>query len=99
MEGAAGGVIGAALLGFIYATILESRFTYILNPGATCAIACGIGALISMVGDLTASGIKRDYEVKDYGTLIPGHGGIMDRFDSLIFTAPAVYFALTFLNI
>ena len=99
VEGAVGGVIGAALLGLVYATILQSRFTYILNPGATCAIACAIGALISMVGDLTASGIKRDYEVKDYGTLIPGHGGIMDRFDSLIFTAPAVYFALTFLNI
>ena len=50
-----------------------------------------------MVGDLTASGIKRDYEVKDYGHLIPGHGGILDRFDSVLFTAPAVYFALSFL--
>ena len=47
---------------------------------------------ISMVGDLTASAIKRNYDVKDYGTLIPGHGGILDRFDSVIFTAPIIYF-------
>ena len=50
------------------------------------------GALISMVGDLTASAIKRYYEVKDYGKLIPGHGGVLDRFDSVIFTAPVIYF-------
>ena len=50
------------------------------------------GALISMVGDLTASAIKRNYDVKDYGKLIPGHGGVLDRFDSVIFTAPVIYF-------
>lgn len=46
---------------------------------------------ISVVGDLTASAIKRDYNIKDYSHLIPGHGGIMDRFDSILFTAPVVY--------
>ena len=51
-----------------------------------------IGALISMVGDLAASAIKRNYDIKDYGTLIPGHGGILDRFDSVIITAPIIYF-------
>ena len=50
------------------------------------------GALVSMVGDLTASAIKRNYGIKDYGKLIPGHGGILDRFDSVIFTAPLIYF-------
>ena len=50
------------------------------------------GAVISICGDLAASAIKREKGIKDYGTLIPGHGGIMDRFDSVIFTAPFVYF-------
>ena len=53
---------------------------------------CAAGALISMVGDLAASAIKRNHEIKDYGACIPGHGGIMDRFDSVIFTAPIIYF-------
>ena len=64
IEGAVGGVVGAALL----------------------------GALISMVGDLAASAIKRNQGIKDYGKLIPGHGGILDRFDSVIFTAPVIYY-------
>ena len=59
-----------------------------------------VGALISMVGDLTASAIKRNYEIKDYGKLIPGHGGILDRFDSVIFTAPIIYFlAVNFIKL
>ena len=56
----------------------------------TCAYC--VGALISMVGDLAASAIKRNQGIKDYGKLIPGHGGILDRFDSVIFTAPIIYF-------
>ena len=51
-----------------------------------------VGALMSMVGDLAASAIKRNYEIKDYGKILPGHGGIMDRFDSVIVTAPMIYF-------
>ena len=47
-----------------------------------------------MVGDLAASAIKRNHDIKDYGHCIPGHGGIMDRFDSVIFTAPMVYFLI-----
>ena len=50
------------------------------------------GGLISMIGDLAASAIKRSHNIKDYGRLIPGHGGIMDRFDSIIFTAPVIYY-------
>ncbi len=50
-----------------------------------------------MVGDLAASAIKRNHEIKDYGKLIPGHGGILDRFDSVIFTAPIIYYLSVFL--
>ena len=59
---------------------------------AEYALICAVGALISMVGDLAASAIKRNQGIKDYGKLIPGHGGILDRFDSVIFTAPVVYY-------
>ena len=63
----------------------------------TYAIICAVGALISMLGDLAASAIKRNHNIKDYGTLIPGHGGIMDRFDSVIFTAPVIYYLSMFM--
>ena len=63
-----------------------------------CAIIAGVGALIAVAGDLAASAIKRNYNVKDYGKLIPGHGGILDRFDSVIFTAPVVYWAVVIIN-
>ena len=59
------------------------------------AVICGVGALISMVGDLAASAIKRNQGIKDYGKLIPGHGGILDRFDSVLFTAPVIYYLTT----
>lgn len=85
VEGAVGGVAGAALLGVIYAAVTS-------GPMVEYAVICAVGALLSMVGDLAASAIKRNQEIKDYGTLIPGHGGILDRFDSVIFTAPIIYF-------
>jgi phosphatidate cytidylyltransferase len=56
------------------------------------ALIGAIGSIVSQIGDLAASAIKRNYEIKDYGRLIPGHGGIMDRFDSVIVTAPMIYF-------
>lgn len=85
VEGGIGGVVGAGLLGVIYAAAIQ-------GPMVEYAVICGIGALISMVGDLAASAIKRNQGIKDYGKLIPGHGGILDRFDSVIFTAPVIYY-------
>lgn len=98
IEGAVGGAAGAVLLGFLYAYFFGGEMEGVAEPMMVCALACGIAAVISQVGDLAASAIKRNHEVKDYGHLIPGHGGILDRFDSMIFTAPAIYFALTFLK-
>ena len=85
IEGAVGGVAGAALLGVIYAAATQGKM-------AGYALICAVGALISMVGDLAASAIKRNQNIKDYGKLIPGHGGILDRFDSVIITAPVIYY-------
>ena len=85
IEGAVGGVAGAALLGVIYAAATQGKM-------AEYALICAVGALISMVGDLAASAIKRNQNIKDYGKLIPGHGGILDRLDSVIITAPVIYY-------
>lgn len=85
VEGAVGGVIGAALLGVAYAAATK-------GPMAEYGVICAAGALISMVGDLAASAVKRNQGIKDYGKLIPGHGGILDRFDSVIITAPVIYY-------
>ena len=89
VEGAVGGVAGAALLGAVYAWAIKGAL-------AEYALICAVGALISMVGDLAASAIKRNQGIKDYGKLIPGHGGILDRFDSVIVTATVIYFLARF---
>lgn len=96
VEGAVGGVAGAAALGALYGLAIRERFGDERVIGFF-ALICGVGALISMVGDLAASAIKRNADIKDYGKLIPGHGGVMDRFDSVIFTAPVIYFMAVFL--
>ena len=90
IEGAVGGVAGAAGLGAGYAVLIHA-------PVMEYAVICAVGALISMVGDLAASAIKRNRGIKDYGKLIPGHGGILDRFDSVIFTAPVIYYMAKFI--
>ena len=98
VEGAIGGLVGSALIGFLYAYIFKDNINGISNPLVLFPVICVIGGLISMVGDLAASGIKRNNDIKDYGKLIPGHGGILDRFDSVIFTAPIIYYLITFMN-
>lgn len=95
LEGCIGGVLGAALIGVGYGWFVMER-----TPGnlALAAVICALGAVVSMVGDLAASAIKRNKGIKDYGKLIPGHGGIMDRFDSVIVTAPLIYFLSAILH-
>lgn len=92
LEGYIGGVVGAAILGLIYGTVFKNRIVGVENPQIAYAIICGASSIISQLGDLAASAIKRNHDIKDYGTLIPGHGGILDRFDSIIFVAPVVFF-------
>ncbi len=92
LEGCIGGVLGAALIGFLYATAVRPYLTGISQPQLLFAVIGASSSVISQIGDLAASAIKRNHEIKDYGKLIPGHGGILDRFDSIIFTAPIVYY-------
>lgn len=86
IEGSVGGILGSVifcgLFGYFFAPIV---FVH-------CLVIGFLGGIVSQFGDLTASIFKRKMGIKDYGNLIPGHGGILDRFDSVLFTAPMVYY-------
>lgn len=91
VEGAVAGLLGGVLL----ALMVRAFFVLVLNtpmPGIPAAILLGvIGSVAGQVGDLTASLLKRHSGIKDYGKLFPGHGGVMDRFDSVIFALIVMY--------
>ncbi len=96
IEGCIGGVVGAVLF--------TVAFTYIFNTYAGLNIAYDkiiifavILSIIGQIGDFAASSVKRYVGIKDFSNLIPGHGGMLDRFDSVIFIAPAAYFLLMFI--
>ena len=97
LEGCIGGVAGTVIIATLYGYFFVEATFPDKKVAPLIAVICGFGAICSMVGDLAASAIKRNFGIKDYGKLIPGHGGIMDRFDSMIVTAPLVYFLATFL--
>ena len=97
IEGSAGGIVGSALIGVIFGLIMSNFTGKSENLIIIFAVIGGLGSVISQIGDLAASGIKRNYDIKDYGHLIPGHGGILDRYDSIIITAPIVYFLSLYL--
>lgn len=86
IEGSIGGTLGSV--------ILSGLFGYFFAPEVLvhCLIIGVLGGIVSQFGDLTASIFKRKMGIKDYGSLIPGHGGILDRFDSVLFTGPMVYY-------
>jgi phosphatidate cytidylyltransferase len=96
VEGCVGGVLGSAIIGFLYSFLYLEKCLNVSHVTLSIVVISAVGAVMSMVGDLAASAIKRNKGIKDYGNLIPGHGGIMDRFDSVIITAPAT-FLLSFL--
>lgn len=95
VEGAVGGLIGG-VIGVLLLDAVESLLLgrgLVLSPVYVVVIGI-IGSAISQVGDLSFSVIKREFGVKDYGNLLPGHGGILDRFDSVTFVAPFVWLAV-----
>ena len=79
-------IVKFCLLAFVFAKV-----TGVTVNWPSFAIFLPFGAVIAIFGDLAASAIKRQYGVKDYGKIMPGHGGIMDRFDSWVFVAPILY--------
>lgn len=95
VEGFVGGLIAGtlsgALIGFVYTLIYGVSFNYL-----TLVVMGLFGSLISVLGDLTFSQIKRSCNIKDYGSIFPGHGGILDRFDSVIFISPLMYLLCTY---
>ncbi len=95
VEGCIGGVVGATLIGLIYSLIFKDDLSKVYdNPVFLFTVVSAVASVVSMIGDMAASAIKRNKDIKDYGSLIPGHGGILDRFDSVIFVAPIIYFLL-----
>ncbi len=91
VEGAIGGLAGSLIFNLIYGIICSVAFKLNVNYLALILMALVAGA-VSQLGDLSASCIKREYNLKDYSNLLPGHGGILDRFDSVLFVAPAIYY-------
>lgn len=92
VEGAVGGIIIPAVINIIVLAVFN-RFFFdsTVIPYWAMLIISPVLSIASMLGDLSASTIKRNFGVKDFSNLIPGHGGIMDRFDSCLFVLPAIY--------
>ena len=91
VEGAIGGIFGAIVLAVAYGFAVQKYIPDIKLAPLVFAVICAFGAAVSQVGDLAASAIKRKLQIKDYGKILPGHGGILDRFDSMIIVAPITY--------
>ncbi len=87
VEGAAGGLVGAIVCCLIYGGVMQFGFGLGVSY-LRFALYGALGSLVSQLGDLSFSYIKRQYGLKDFGNIFPGHGGVLDRFDSVIFCAP-----------
>jgi phosphatidate cytidylyltransferase len=99
IEGAIGGIIGTGVLCALFVLIMGQAFSSLFEADdlqvMTSAIIIGmVGSVFAQLGDLAASAIKRFAGVKDFGSIMPGHGGLLDRFDSVLFTAPCVFFMI-----
>jgi phosphatidate cytidylyltransferase len=89
LEGSIGGVLGCMAGMLLFGLYFTSMFDV---PVYHFAILGGICGVVSQIGDWAASAVKRAVNIKDYGNIMPGHGGVLDRLDSVLFVAPVVYF-------
>ena len=96
VEGALGGV-ATAIIGMVVYTVVMDLATDREVSYSIALIYAVVGAAADIFGDLIFSAIKRQMGIKDYGNLMPGHGGVLDRFDSVIMTAPVLYYIMLFL--
>lgn len=92
-EGAIGGLLSALIVGILVKPLLGLPISY-----AGAALLGIVGGIVGPLGDLAESLIKRQVNVKDAGALIPGHGGILDRVDSMLFTGPVLYYLILLLS-
>ena len=95
VEGSIGGIVGVILILVAYAYAVGNIMNMSVNIASAVIIGL-VAGVVSQFGDLCASIIKREHNIKDFGNIMPGHGGVMDRFDSLLFVAPPVYYILKF---
>lgn len=99
VEGAIGGIIGTAALNAVLFAVFRLKFNLSESINLPLVlISSAVLSVISIFGDLAASTIKRHHGIKDFGNLLPGHGGIMDRFDSSCFVFPALYAIISLIN-
>lgn len=91
LEGYVGGILFGCLIMMLYGVVLQ-RFAGLAVSMPVLAVYGLVGSAVTELGDLSFSLIKRQHGVKDYGDLMPGHGGMMDRFDSTVFAAPTILF-------
>lgn len=104
VEGAIGGVLGSMLLGVLVTVVYVQLFGRVLGFERVrfvyyviIALLGAVASVLGIMGDLFASAVKRQRDLKDFGTIFPGHGGILDRFDSVLFIAPFVSIVVTVL--
>ncbi|MCI9264040.1 MAG: phosphatidate cytidylyltransferase [Oscillospiraceae bacterium] len=95
VEGALGGLTAAVVFCMLYGLILEKGFQVEANY-LLLALYGLLGSLVAQLGDLSFSYIKRQYGLKDFGNIFPGHGGVLDRFDSVIFCAPLIELLISY---
>ena len=99
VEGFIGGVLTVGVVVTVQCLVYNLILPSTVKMNYAVIIPIGMAAcVVGVLGDLSASVIKRQYDVKDFGNLMPGHGGILDRFDSVLFVAPFIYMVFTYLS-